>query len=277
MTTKMTKRWRCINCKYETAVHCNYERHMVSKIHLKALETKEIDYKLICECGKGCFSTQAYDYHKSVCCFIEKTEVDKMKLIVFSEIPEILSKMKPVNMTDFLDFITIDKNCFGEYDVSEDDAITKVVSMFQSELINVQVENRPFHNFNEDGNNSVIYYYTDDYGWKNDNICDIMKMNLMYARYSTPYKYNSFMYFIQKFYDDRLKYFKKNYETGTQFHATIVETGNTFNKTFLIQELMKIVDYNDNKAKKKIGFITDLEELKLYEKVVDTSVNLIIK
>ena len=274
MTSKMTKRWRCIICNYETITHCNYERHMISKIHLKAVESKTIDYKFVCECGKKNASKQAHDYHKSVCYFVEKKEVDKMKLTVQSEVPEILLSMKPVSMTDFLDFISIDKTCFGEYDVSEDEAITKVVSLFQSELINVEVKNRPFHNFNEDTNNSVIHFFTEDEGWKFNSIQDITMMNLLYTRYGKPYEYNCFMYFIQKFYDDRLKYFKKNYEIGTKFHATIVETGNTFNKTYLVQELMKMVDYNDYKIQKKIGFIINTVELNLYEKVIDNKMML---
>ena len=266
------KRYRCEACQYETKTACNYRRHMTSKMHFNKMSNKIVDYKFTCECKKKCMSKQAFDYHKKVCTFVEGIEIGKLKRIVPSEISSILAKMKPMTMTDFIDCILIRKEGFNEDDLSDDHAIQKVISLFKEEIIAIPVINRPFHDFGEYEGAPVVHFFTED-GWQRDTLFNIMITNMNKDNSGTPYKMNKFMYYIQVFYSNRLYFFRKNFLTGTKYHETIVRTENSHNKLFLLQELLKMVKYDDYRVKSNIGFV-DEKELGQYEDSIDDIVEL---
>ena len=164
-----------------------------------------------------------------------KKKMNIMNKTIPSKIPEILSMMEPMNMFEFIDSIILDKEDV-KGDMDKDSVVDDVISIFKKNLINIPLNHRPFHNFNEDGNNSVIHYYTNE-GWKNNTMSYMMTTTN--PRYVTPLKYNSFMYFIQLFYDYRTDVCLDNF--GMTKNCFILNT----DKAYLLEELMKIVEYDN--------------------------------
>ena len=269
---KQNRRYRCEECQYQTEVACNYRRHMTSKKHKIKMSSEIIDYKYTCDCKKKCSSKQAYDYHLTVCTFVKGVEICKMKRIISSEIPSILEKMKPITMTDFIDNMMIRKDDFKENDLTDEDSMTKVISLFKQELVNIPVINRPFHSFNELEGTPVVHFYTED-GWQFENLYNILVTILNKVNIGSLYKLNEIMYYIQKFYSKRLKFFQKNFVTGTKYHENIIRTGNGHNQMYLLQELLKMVNYDEYRMKNNIGLI-DKKELDMYEDSIDDIVEL---
>ena len=76
------------------------------------------------------------------------------------------------------------------------------------------------------------------------------------------HEYNSFMYFIEQFYDNQLQICIDKFGLCSKMHMVMLETYSMHNKSYLIQELMKLIEY-DYKIKKKIGFIINTVDLKL--------------
>ena len=253
MSITVRTKYKCAICRYGTYVYCNYERHMISKIHVENVILKTVDYKYVCICNKYCCTKESYENHKTICCF----EVQ-------SDIHETLLKMQPMNMKFFIDNMVNDKDDIKEK-ITGNDAVRKLLSLLTKNIVNIPVNERPFHNFNEDGNNSVIHYYTEDEGWKCNNVCNIITMNMIHGRSNKLYnhEYNSFMYFIEQFYDNQLQLCIDKFGLCSKMHMVMLETYSMYNKTYFIQELMKLIEY-DYKIKKKIGFIINTVDLKLF-------------
>ena len=103
--------------------------------------------------------------------------------------------------------IVFEHNDFDYNSLSRDNIFDNTITIIKRALKSIDPINRPSHNFNEDKNGLIVYFF-DGSEWKTE--AEFRMLHTMTRHQKCASK--SFLYYLGIFHSRRIKYYETNYE-----------------------------------------------------------------
>lgn len=236
---------QCIECNYFSKTKANYNRHIKTKLHLRIcteINSDEGVCKYGCKCGRRFRSRQSLAYHKKNCSLKKDEELKVIEKIDVNIIDEIKTKLEPISLFNFINDIVFEKDDFDYYTLTDENIMINTMNIFSRTLDLIEPNKRPFHNFNENPDLYYIHFFISN-EWKIENQVTILKV--LQKNSDGNYEKNTFLYYLNVFHKKRIEFYKTHFKVDRSILTNLLLFSSHNNQDRLIENLMKLVCYNN--------------------------------
>ena len=133
---------------------------------------------------------------------------------------------------------SLEHSSFDYNSLSRDNIFDNTMSIIKRALRSSDSINRPFHNFNGDKNEVIIYSY-DRHEWKTETEVNILHKMIRHQKCDSK----SFLYYLGIFHSRRIEYYQTNYVKKRLFTSRFAEADYGPNHLDLFTNLMELISY----------------------------------
>lgn len=277
MYSNITKKYGCIDCGYFTDCKGNIEKHNQTGRHIE--KKKDIVEKVIISCKYQCknclkkYKSQSSLWSHNQICKIKGASNTSIKMDVEKEIVEVKEQMTlmtimmremnkkqengcmttnnttlfldencgdAMNMSEFIEGIEFSSENFTSVHLLQSNALEHTVDIFRVHLNKIPSNVRPIHHFMGEDKNQFIIHYRDNDEWKVQ--CEIEIMNEINDE---KWGKNTFLFFINRFHERRVNYFKSNYDKSNHLLTNLKCTTYPEKQIGLIRKIVQLSLVNE--------------------------------